>query len=83
MLRIGAPYRGIPARCGTWGTFSTRFRRWQKQGIRQKALQAEAEQSGQLDWDVTALDGSYIKAYTIWIEPENVDPMTGVETPSV
>lgn len=66
VLRTGAPWRDIPSRYGPWGTCSTRFRRWTKQGIWQKALealQAQAEQSGELDWNVTALDGSYIKAH--------------------
>ena len=66
VLRTGAPWRDIPGRYGPWGTCSTRFRRWTQQGIWQKALQAlqaEADQNGQLDWDVTALDGSYIKAH--------------------
>ena len=66
VLRTGAPWRDIPSRYGPWGTCSTRFHRWTRQGIWQKALQAlqaEADQNGQLDWNVTALDGSYIKAH--------------------
>ena len=66
VLRTGAPWRDIPSRYGPWGTCSTRFHRWTQQGIWQKALQAlqsQADQNGQLDWDVTALDGSYIKAH--------------------
>ena len=66
VLRTGAPWRDIPSRYGPWGTCSTRFHRWTKQGIWQKALQAlqaRAEQNGEIDWDVTALDGSYIKAH--------------------
>jgi transposase len=67
VLRTGAPWRDIPSRYGPWGTCSTRFHRWTKQGVWQKALetlQAQAEQNSQLDWDVTALDGSYIKAHS-------------------
>ncbi len=70
VLRTGAPWRDIPTRYGPWGTCSgtcsTRFRRWTKKGIWQQALQtlqSQAEQNGQLDWDLTALDGSYIKAH--------------------
>lgn len=66
VLRTGAPWRDIPSRYGPWSTCSTRFYRWTQQGIWQKALQslqAQAEQKGDLDWDVTALDGSYIKAH--------------------
>lgn len=66
VLRTGAPWRDIPSRYGPWGTCSTRFHRWTKRGLWQKALealQAQAEQDGALDWDVTALDGSYVKAH--------------------
>ena len=66
VLRTGAPWRDIPSRYGPWSTCSTRFYRWTQQGIWQKALQslqAQAEQKGDLDWDVTALDGSYVKAH--------------------
>ena len=66
VLRTGAPWRDIPSRYGPWSTCSTRFYRWTKQGIWQKALQslqARADQRGDLDWNVTALDGSYIKAH--------------------
>ena len=66
VLRTGAPWRDIPERYGPWGTCATRFRRWTEKGIWQKALetlQAQADQNGQMDWEVTALDGSYIKAH--------------------
>ncbi len=66
VLRTGAPWRDIPERYGPWATCSTRFHRWTKKGIWQKALQAlqaQAEQRDQMDWNVTALDGSYIKAH--------------------
>jgi transposase len=66
VLRTGAPWRDLPERYGPWQTCYARFRRWSRSGIFDRALaklQAQADQQGQIDWAVTALDGSFIKAH--------------------
>lgn len=66
VLRTGAPWRDMPERYGKWRTVYSRFRRWTERGVWQKALeslQGQADARGGIDWDATALDGSYVKAH--------------------
>lgn len=65
-LRTGAPWRDIPARYGPWQTCYDRYVRWSRNGVWQgmlKALQAQANARGLIDWDLTALDATYTKAH--------------------
>lgn len=66
VLRTGAPWRDMPERYGKWRTVYSRFRRWTERGVWQRALeglQGQADACGGIDWDATALDGSYVKAH--------------------
>ena len=65
-LRTGAPWRDLPERYGPWQSAYTRFRRWQAAGVWDRALaalQAAADERGDLDWSLHFLDGAVIRAH--------------------
>ena len=62
--RTGAPWRDLPRRYGPMGTVSSRFDRWRQAGIWQRILsdlQAEAEQRGEIDWDLPFVDATIVR----------------------
>jgi transposase len=64
--RTGAPWRDLPERYGNWKTVSSRFYRWQKAGIWQRileALQQQAHENGDLDWNENYVDSSVVRAH--------------------
>lgn len=66
ILRTGAPWRDMPERYGKWSTVASRFYRWQQTGVWQRVwaqLQAEADESSEIDWEVHHLDGTVIRAH--------------------
>lgn len=66
ILRTGAPWRDLPEGYGAWQTVSGRFYRWRKQGIWQpilQRLQQEADEAGNLNWELHHVDGSVIRAH--------------------
>jgi len=65
-LATGGPWRDLPERSGPWATLYSRFRRWQRAGVRDRvlaALQAEAGARGGLDWSPRFLDGTTVRAH--------------------
>ena len=65
-LRTGAPWRDLPERYGPWQSAYTRFRRWQRAGVWDRALaalQAAADAEGRLDWSLHFLDGTAVRAH--------------------
>jgi transposase len=65
-LRTGVPWRDLPERYGPWQSVYTRFRRWQRAGVWDRALaalQAAADAEGRLDWSLHLLDGTSIRAH--------------------
>ena len=65
-LATGAPWRDLPERYGPWQSAYTRFRRWQRAGVWDRALaalQAAADARGDLDWTLHFLDGTVIRAH--------------------
>ena len=63
-LRTGAPWRDLPERYGPWQSAYTRFRRWQRAGVWDRALaalQAAADARGELDWSLHFLDGTGVR----------------------
>ena len=65
-LRTGAPWRDLPERYGPWQTVYSRFRRWQRTGVWERALralQAEGDAAGDLDWTLHFLDGTTVRAH--------------------
>jgi transposase len=64
--RTGAPWRDLPPCYGPVGTVSSRFYRWRKAGIWQRILsdlQAEADQHGDIDWDIHFVDATIVRAH--------------------
>ena len=54
-IRVGAPWRDVPAEYGSWQAVYAMFRRWQRDGTWQRiltGLQALADARGQITWDV-------------------------------
>jgi len=65
-LKTGAPWRDVPTRYGPWQTCYDRYVRWSRNGTWQRllrALQAQADAAGQIDWDGAALDATHVKAH--------------------
>ncbi len=65
-LATGAPWRDLPERYGPWQSAYTRFRRWQRARVWDRvlaALQAAADERGDLDWTLHFLDGTVIRAH--------------------
>jgi transposase len=55
-VRVGAPWRDVPVRYGSWSAASGLFRRWQRTGVWAQiltALQALADAAGHITWDVS------------------------------
>lgn len=66
VLKSGAPWRDLPERYGKVGTISSRFYRWVAAGVWQRVLEAlrsQADEQGQIDWEVHMLDGSVVRAH--------------------
>ena len=59
VLRSGSPWRDLPKEYGSWNGVYTRFNRWSKRGVWQKALAVLVQA-----WDPENIhiDGSYIRA---------------------
>jgi transposase len=69
--RVGSPWRDVPPQYGSWQAIYRLFRRWQRAGawvFILKMLQAFAEASGEIDWQVS-VDSTIMRA-------------TGIATPS-
>ena len=55
-LRVGVPWRDLPAEFGPWQTVWKRHNRFAKDGTWDRvltALQAQADAAGQVDWSVS------------------------------
>lgn len=55
-IRIGAPWRDVPAEYAPWPTIYGLFRRWQRDGTWDtilSALQTLADTAGGIDWDIS------------------------------
>ena len=64
-IRIGAPWRDVPAEYAPWQTIYGLFRRWQREGTWQKilaAVQAVADAAGGIVWDVS-IDSTISRAH--------------------
>ena len=66
VLRSGAPWRDLPERYGPWTTVYDRFRRWRREGLFQKilnALEAQARRAERIDFEFSSVDGSTVRAH--------------------
>jgi transposase len=66
VLRTGAPWRDLPERYGNKDTVYSRFRRWKIAGIWERImsqLQSDADERGEVDWEIHFVDGSIVRAH--------------------
>ncbi len=64
-LRVGAPWRDVPARYGPWQTCYDRFVRWRLDGTRDRLLalaQSAADAAGEIAWAI-CIDGTVVRAH--------------------
>lgn len=64
-IRVGAPWRDVPDRYGSWAAVYGLFRRWQRDGTWAAlltALQALADADGRIVWDVS-VDSTIARAH--------------------
>jgi transposase len=64
-VRVGAPWRDVPAIYGPWQTVSGLLRRWQRDGTWKAmlaGLQARANARGLITWDVS-VDSTIARAH--------------------
>ncbi|MGS2648852.1 IS5 family transposase [Streptosporangium sp. G12] len=64
-IRVGSPWRDVPACYGHWRTVYGLFRRWQREGIWTRilaGLQGHADTSGLIDWDIS-VDSTIARAH--------------------
>jgi transposase len=65
-LATGVPWRDLPERYGPWKTVYSRFRRWQRAGVWERALaalQADGDARGELDWALHFVDATVVRAH--------------------
>ncbi len=64
-LRVGAPWRDVPARYGPWQTCYDRFVRWRRDGTWERLLalaQSAADAAGEITWSI-CIDGTVVRAH--------------------
>jgi transposase len=64
-VRVGAPWRDVPERYGSWSAVYALFRRWQRDGTWLRlltALQTLADAAGRIVWDVS-VDSTIARAH--------------------
>lgn len=66
VLNSGAQWRDMPERYGEWETVYGRYRRWTREGLFDRVLNAlhvSLDEHGRVDWSVFDVDGSNIRAH--------------------
>ena len=64
-VRVGSPWRDVPAQYGPWQTIYGLYRRWQRDGTWARiltGLQARADAGGLITWDVS-VDSTIVRAH--------------------
>ena len=64
-MRVGSPWRDVPAAYGPWQTVYGLFRRWQRAGVWQAvftAVLARQDAAGRIGWDVS-VDSTVMRAH--------------------
>ena len=65
-LCTGCGRRDLPERYGPWSTVASRQRRWTREGLWDRALEAlqhDLEAMGQIDWELWCMDGTHVRAH--------------------
>ncbi|MFF9914865.1 IS5 family transposase [Streptomyces sp. NPDC013457] len=65
-VRTGIPWRDLPERFGRWKTVYERHRRWSADGTWDRilrAVQAEADLAGRIDWTMVSVDSTSCRAH--------------------
>nr|WP_267882025.1 MULTISPECIES: IS5 family transposase [Streptomyces] len=79
-LRTGIPWRELPTRFGSWKTVYERHRRWSADGTWERmlrAVQADAEAEGRIDWSMVSVDSTVRRAH----QPRPSERRQGVQLP--
>ncbi len=66
VLSDGGRWRNLPAKFGPWQSVYDRFRNWTRRGLWDRILrhlQARKMNSGEIDWNLFAIDGTVIRAH--------------------
>ncbi|WP_406386616.1 IS5 family transposase [Streptomyces sp. NBC_00211] len=64
--RTCVPWRDLPTRFGSWQTCYDRHRRWSADGTWERglrAVQADADQQGRIDWSMVSVDSTVCRAH--------------------
>ena len=84
-LSDGGRWRNIPERFGPWQSVYDRFRSWTRRGLWDRILrhlQVRKMQSGEIDWQLFAIDGTVIRAHQSAAgAPEKKSPGWGARRP--
>jgi transposase len=65
-LSDGGRWRNVPKEFGPWQSVYDRFRSWTRRGIWDRILrhlQARKMKSGEIDWQLFAIDGTVVRAH--------------------
>jgi transposase len=65
-LADGGRWRNLPERFGPWQSVYDRFRNWTRRGLWDRILrhlQARKMNSGEIDWELFAIDGTVVRAH--------------------
>jgi transposase len=65
-LSDGGRWRNLPDRFGPWQSVYDRFRNWCRRGLWDRILrhlQARKMNSGDIDWELFAIDGTVVRAH--------------------
>ncbi len=64
--KTGTSWRDLPERYGKWKSVYSRWLRWRDAGVWQRvweALQQEANQRGEVAWDIHFIDSTIVRAH--------------------
>ena len=59
-VRVGGPWRDLPAGFGNWNSVFRRFRRWAKDGVFDRIFEAA---SGDRDFEYALIDGTIVSVH--------------------
>jgi transposase len=60
IVRVGAPWRDLPAGFGNWNSVFQRFRRWAKSGVFDRIFQVLAQDA---DFESVIIDGTIVRVH--------------------